>query len=200
MLYEVITFPDALPEKSFKVADMLKTRYGLKPYNFTSSKELQPFTQEVFDLFNEAFANLFGTFKLTQKMIEFYKAKFVPTLNPRYVKLIMDKEDKMAGFLIALPSLSKAMQKAKGKLFPFGWWYIMKALKNPTEMDLMLTGVRPEFQKLGVAALLMNDLWQTANEDGIKFVETTGMLENNHVAIRITSYNVCYTKLLRRRL
>ena len=61
----------------------------------------------------------------------------------------------------------------------------MRALKKPVEMDLMLTGVKPELQRMGVAALLMNDLWKTAKEDGIKYVETTGMLENNHVAIQM---------------
>lgn len=180
-----ITFPDALPEKSFKVAEMLIKRYGLQPQNFSSSKELEPYKVQVFELFNKAFAELFGTFKLPQKLIEFYMNKFFPMLNPRYVKIILDKEDEMAGFLVALPSLSKAMQKAKGKLWPFGWWHLMKALKHPKEMDLMLTGVKPELQKMGVAALLMNDLWKTAKEDGIKYVETTGMLENNHVAIQM---------------
>ncbi len=180
-----ITFPEALPEKSFAVAEMLMKRYGLKALNFTQKSELEKFKQPIFDLFNEAFTELFSTFKLSQNMIDYYVNKYFPMLNPRYVKVILDKEDKIAGFLVALPSLSKAMQKANGKLFPLGWWHIMQALKKPSEMDLMLTGVRPDFQKLGVAALLMNDLWKTANSDGVKFVETTGMLEDNHVAIQM---------------
>lgn len=180
-----LTFPDALPEKSLKVADMIMKRYGLKPLNFKSSKELDPYKQEVFNLFNKAFSQLFGTFPLPQKLIEFYMKKFFPMLNPRYVKVILDKNDEMAGFLVALPSLSKAMQKAGGKLLPLGWWHIMRALKKPKEMDLMLTGVKPELQKLGVAALLTNELWKTAKEDGVRFVETTGMLEDNNVAIQM---------------
>lgn len=180
-----LTFPDALPEKSIKVADMIMKRYGLKPLNFQSRKELEPYRQPVFELFNKAFSELFGTFPLPQKLIEFYMAKFFPMLNPRYVKVILDKNDEMAGFLVALPSLSKAMQKAGGRLFPLGWWHIIRALKKPKEMDLMLTGVKPELQKLGVAALLTNELWKTAKEDGVRFVETTGMLEDNHVAIQM---------------
>ncbi len=180
-----VTFPDAMPEKSFVVADMLKKRYGLRSVNFTNKSEIEPYKQPIFDLFNDAFVNLFSTFALPQKMIDYYIAKYFPMLNPRYVKVILDKEDKIVGFLVALPSLSKAMQKAKGKLWPMGWWYIMNALKKPVEMDLMLTGVRPEFQKMGVISLLMNDLWQTANADGIKVVESTGMLEDNNVAIQM---------------
>lgn len=180
-----ITFPDALPEKSYKVAEMLKSRYSLETLNFKSKKELEPYKTKVFELFNQAFSQLFGTYALPQKMIDFYIEKFFPILQPKYVKIVLDKDKELAGFLIALPSLSEAMKKAGGKLFPFGWYHIYKAMTQPKEIDLMLTGVRPEFQKLGVAALLMNELWLTAKADGIKKVETTGMLENNHVAIQM---------------
>jgi hypothetical protein len=97
----------------------------------------------------------------------------------------VDSDNEMAGFIIGLPSLSKAMQKANGKLLPFGWWHIMQALKHPKEMDLMLTGIKPELQKLGTVSLLMNALWKTANSDGVRYVESTGMLENNLVAIQM---------------
>jgi GNAT superfamily N-acetyltransferase len=180
-----ITFPEALPEKSYKVAEMLKTRFGLVSVNFTTKAELQPYKQKIFALFNQAFAGLFGTYELPEKLIWYYINKYFPAINPRYVKVILDKEGEMAGFIIAMPSLSAAMQKAGGKLLPFGWWHLKKAIDKPNEMDLMLTGVRPDLQKLGVAALLMNDLWATANADGVKFVETTGMLENNSVAIQM---------------
>jgi GNAT superfamily N-acetyltransferase len=180
-----ITFPDVMPEKSLKVAEMLKTRFGLRSVNFTKKSELEPYKEEIFKLFNDAFAGLFGTFRLPDNLVRFYINKYFPILNPRYVKIILDREDKIAGFLIVMPSLSRAMQKAGGRLLPFGWWHLKKAVEKPSEIDLMLTGVRPELQKMGVAALLMNDLYTTANQDGVKFVETTGMLENNHVAIQI---------------
>lgn len=180
-----ITFPEALPEKSYRVAKMLKTRFGLKSMNFTAKKELEPFKEKIFNLFNDSFAGLFGTFELPDNLIRFYFEKYFPILNPRYVKIILDKEDELAGFIISIPSLSKAMQKAGGSIFPFGWWHLAQAIKKPKEIDLMLTGVRPDLQKLGVAALLMNDLWETANADGVKFVETTGMLENNSVALQM---------------
>ncbi len=180
-----ITFPEALPEKSYKVAEMLKKRYGLKSLSFSTREELMPYRDKIFSLFNEAFSELFGTFRFPDDLIKFYIDKFFPSINPRYVKIILDKNNELAGFIIAIPSLSEALQKAKGKLFPFGWYHLKKAFDHPKEMDLMLTGVVPEMQKFGLAALLMNELWITANNDGIKFVETTGMLENNHVAIQM---------------
>ncbi len=180
-----ITFPAELPEKSFKVAEMLKTRYGLRIVNFENKKELEPYKTKVFELFNKAFSELFGTYPLPDKLSKFYIRKYFPILNPRYVKVVLDKNEEMVGFIIGLPSLSEAMQKAKGKLLPFGWWHLQKALSKPKEMDLLLTGVKPELQKLGVSALLMNEIWLAANKDGVKFVETTGMLENNSVAIQM---------------
>ncbi|HEY4788081.1 MAG TPA: hypothetical protein VIH57_18630 [Bacteroidales bacterium] len=180
-----ITFPAELPEKSFKVADMLKTRYGLRIINFSTKKELEPYKTKVFELFNKAFCELFGTYPLPENLSNFYIQKYFPILNPRYVKVVLDTNEEMVGFIIGLPSLSEAMQKANGKLLPFGWWHLQKALSKPKEMDLLLTGVKPELQKLGVAALLMNEIWSAANKDGVKFVETTGMLENNSVAIQM---------------
>ena len=180
-----ITFPEKLPEKSIKVANMIIKRYGLKIVLFNNKKELEPYKKKIMDLFNDAFAELFGTYPLTTEMKQFYIEKYFPVLNPKFVKVILGKEDEIYGFIIAMPSLSKAMQKAGGKLLPFGWWHIMQALKHPQEMDLVLTGVKPEYQKMGIAALLTNELWKTANNAGIQFVETTGMLENNHVAIQM---------------
>ena len=164
---------------------MIMKRYGLKIVLFENKKELEPYKKQIIDLFNDAFAELFGTYPLTQEMKQFYIEKYFPILNPKFVKVILGKDDEIYGFIIAMPSLSKAMQKAGGKLLPFGWWYIMQALKHPQEMDLVLTGVKPEYQKMGIAALLTNELWKTANNAGIQFVETTGMLENNHVAIQM---------------
>jgi ribosomal protein S18 acetylase RimI-like enzyme len=180
-----VTLPKETPKKASRVAELIKTRYHLQTVNFTTKKELEPYKEKIFKVFNDAFADLFGTFKLPEKLIRFYISKYFPILNPRYVKIILDKDDKLVGFIIALPSLSKALQKAKGKLLPFGWWHLRKALKHPTEMDLMLTGIDHDCQKLGFVSILMNELLKTANSDGVQFAETTGMLENNHVAIQL---------------
>ena len=180
-----ITMPEQLPEKSVKVGNMILKRYNLKVVTFNTKKELADFTHNIFNLFNDAFSDLFGTYSFNEEMKQYYIDKYFPVLSPQYVKVILDKNDKIAAFIIALPSLSKAMQKAGGKIFPFGWWHIMQGFKNPKEMDLLLTGVRPKFQKLGLAAILTNKIWETGKNDGVKFVETTGMLENNHVAIQM---------------
>ncbi|MGQ1909233.1 hypothetical protein ACT3CE_05545 [Marinifilum sp. RC60d5] len=180
-----INLPKETPEKAGRIAELIKKRYSLQTVNFSTKKELEPYKEKIFKVFNDAFSDLFGTFKLPEKLIRFYISKYFPILNPNYVKIILDKNDKLVGFIIALPSLSKALQKAKGKLFPFGWWHLRKALKYPTEMDLMLTGIDHDCQKLGFVSILMHELLKTSNADGLRFAETTGMLENNHVAIQL---------------
>jgi ribosomal protein S18 acetylase RimI-like enzyme len=98
--------------------------------------------------------------------------------------MIKDGEGNIAGFIIALPSLSKALQKANGKIFPFGFYHIRKALKNPTGCDLLLTGVHPDWQGKGMVSLLFSELLQELIGSGVQHLETTGMLETNHKAIQ----------------
>lgn len=180
-----ITFPEKMPEKSLRVAEEIKERFGLRVREIKGKEELKELAPKIFALFNEAFVNLFGTYKLNEKMTAYYISKYMPVLETRYIKTVETIEGKLAGFIIAMPSLSSAMKKARGKLWPTGWWHIMRALKKPREIDLLLTGVKPELQRLGVAAILQNELWETAERDGVRHVETTGMLEENKVAIQM---------------
>ncbi len=178
-----ITFPEQLSDKAIKINEMVKKRYGMRSLEFTQKSELAPYKYKIFEVFNEAFRQLFGTFEFPEKLQKFYADKYFPMLNPNFVKLMVDKDDRLVAFVIGLPSLSKAMQKAGGKLFPFGWYHIKKALEHPQEIDLMLTGVLPEYQSKGLVAVLTTDIWKTSKKYGVKDVETTGMLETNTVAI-----------------
>ena len=103
-----ITFPEALPEKTFRVANMLKERFKLRSIEFETKAELDPYKNQIFELFNKAFAQLFGTYQLPEKVTKYYIDKYYPILNPKYVKVVVAENDLLTGFLIALPSLSKA--------------------------------------------------------------------------------------------
>jgi hypothetical protein len=116
-------------------------------------------------------------------VLEFYIGKYIEVLNPKFVKVVEDPDKNIIGFIVSLPSLSEAMQKAKGKLFPFGFVHIMKALKKPKVADLLLTGIHPDWQAQGVSALLITELQQIMIEHGVEWVETTGMIETNEKAI-----------------
>jgi GNAT superfamily N-acetyltransferase len=179
-----LTIPAQISDKSIRVADAVMQRAGLQVKRFTKSSELQPWGNKLFKLMDLSFADLFSYVPFNDEMIDFYVKKYMPILNPRFVKIILDKEGEMAAFIVGLPSLSEAFQKAGGRLLPFGFWHILKAYKKPKVIDLLLTGIHPKAQGMGYAALLITELQKTALENGIGYAETTGILENNMKAIQ----------------
>lgn len=167
-----------VPEKAQRLAEIIKTRNNLDVIRLTRKSELKMYMNDVFHLLNKAFAELPYVAPFSDDMISFSAEKYLNVLQPKYI-VIIKKEGKIVGFIIGLPSLSEAMQKAKGSLFPMGFYHILKALKHPEVVDLLLTGVDPQYQKLGLPAILINELQKTLIEEEVKFVETTGMFETN---------------------
>lgn len=146
---------------------------------FKNAKSIMPYAQKVFRTLNESYAPLYGFARLTQKQIDYYINMYIPMLRYDLVTLIVrEEDDEVVGFGISLPNLSKAMQKAKGHLFPFGWIYLLKALKSkPKVIDLYLTGVLPEYQSKGVNALLFNDLIPVYKSVGAIYAESNPELK-----------------------
>lgn len=173
-----------IPEKALRLNDIIKERYKLRVVHFTKTSEMLAYGQKVFSLMNRAFEDIFGVVPLTDKMRDFYIQKYLKVLNPKFVKIVEDAEGEVVGFIIGMPSLSEAFQKAGGSLFPFGWWYILKAMRKPQVADLLLTGVDPKLHKQGVPALLITESQKAFLQHGVKYVETTAMAENNHKAIQ----------------
>jgi GNAT superfamily N-acetyltransferase len=175
---------EEIPEKAGRLAEMIQKRYQLKVLSFTKKKDLKPHAPRVFKLLNHAFEELFSVVAFDDVMIDYYSSKYFNFLNPEFVKLIETKDGELAGFIIGVPSLSKALQKAGGNMFPFGFLHLLRALKHPAEMDIFLTGVDPKLQGMGIPALLINELQKTILAHNIRFVETTGIFENNQKAIQ----------------
>lgn len=169
---------EAVPEKAARLADIILKRNKLEVLRVDTQKEIASHFNEVFSVLNVAFDELPYVAGFSDEMINHVKKKYISVIQPKYVVFIL-KDGKMLGFIVGLPSLSKAMQKANGKLFPFGFYHIMQALKHPEDMDLLLTGVDPHYQKMGLPAILINELQKSMIENGVKYVETTGMFESN---------------------
>ena len=148
---------------------------------FKNAKEVMPYAKPIFHTLNAAFAPLYGFAPLTEKQIDYYVNMYIPMLRFDLVTAIIKEDDNsVVGFGISLPSLSKALQKAKGRLFPFGWIHLLKALKSkPKVVDLYLTGVVPEYQSKGVNALLFNDLIPIYRRIGAVYAESNPELETN---------------------
>lgn len=174
---------EQIPEKALRVNNIIKQKYNLSVKSFESTAEMKPYSLKIFHLLNSAFSELFSFVPMADDVLKFYIDKYITILNPKFVKVVEDKDSNVIGFIISLPSLSEAMQKANGKVFPFGWYHIKKALKSPKVADLLLTGVHPDWQSSGVIALLITELQQVFIDHKVEYIETTGMIETNEKAI-----------------
>lgn len=163
-----------------RFSNLIQKKYRLRPLNFKSTQEIFPFIDEMFGLFNKSYAKLSSFVPVTKKQIDFFKKKYLSFVKPEFIKFVLDENDKMVAFAITMPSYAKAMQKAKGKLFPFGFLHLLKARKNPTEVDFYLIGVLPEYQKKGVTSIIMSEYYKTYMEHGIVLARRTPELEDNH--------------------
>ena len=188
---------EEVPAKAIRLADIIAQRNNLEIVHPKEKSELKSYLKEVFTMLNDAFEELPYVAPFSEKMIEHSAQKYLDVIVPKYVILIK-KEGRVVAFIVGLPSLSRAMQKAKGKIFPFGIFHIMKALKNPKVMDLLLTGVDPHYQKLGLPAILITELQKQMIANGVEWVETTGMFETNTKGIT-TWKNYEHIQHMRRR-
>lgn len=131
---------------------------------------------------NEAYSPLYGYSALSQRQINQYVKMYLPILDLRMVTLVTDAEDKLVAVGISMPSLSEALQKSHGRLLPFGWYHLLKALfmkRRAKMLDLLLVAVKPEYQNKGVNALLFSDLIPVYQKLGFVFAESNPELEQN---------------------
>jgi len=169
-------------EKAHRGSQIIKKRFGIELVKFDQIKDLLPFIGDLFEVLNQAFDRLPFVVPFNQAMIEMYSKKYLKVINPKYVCLAK-KDNQIVAFMIAVPSLSKALQKANGKLFPFGFYHIMKAMKKPEVLDFFLGGVKPEFESQGAIVAVYSEIQDQMMKDGIQIMETTGNFETNHSVI-----------------
>lgn len=174
------SFSNVNPEVYFKAEAMVKKRYGLTGLNFTKTKDIMPYVDKMFDLFNTTYANLTSFVAVTDSQRAYFKRKYIPFINPEYIKFVVDQDDTMVAFTIVMPSFSEALQKAKGKLFPFGWYHMLQARNKSKEVCFYLIGILPEYQNKGVTAIIFSDYYKTFREKGIERCIRTPELEENH--------------------
>ena len=176
-----IYIPNAIPEKHQRISDIVQKKYNLKVLKFTKTKALiQGYGQKIFELVNHAYADLYGYSALTQRQMDYYIKMYISMLRLDNVTLIADSDNELVGVGIAVPSMARALQKSKGKLFPTGFYHLLKALKGQNDVvDLLLVAVRPDYQNKGVNALLFSDLIPVFIRNGYKYAESNPELEIN---------------------
>ncbi|MBQ5380165.1 MAG: N-acetyltransferase [Paraprevotella sp.] len=177
-----IQSPRQIPDKMQRVANIVKDKYKLNVVKVKNSRELRKrFGYEYFDVIDKAYQPLYNYQPLTKKQKEYYCNMYFPLLNFDFVTIVTNEKDEIVAVGVGMPDISDALRKAKGKLFPFGWYHIIKALKakKMRTFDLLLIAVRPDYQNKGVNSLLVCDQLPYFVKYGIEKVETTAILEVN---------------------
>ncbi len=175
-----VKVPKEIPEKADRIAKIVMQKAGVKVLEARKSKDLLPYAHEMFEVLNQAFAPIYAFVPLNEKQIAMYIKQYFSFIMPDYTKILLDKNNKVAGFVIGMPSLSEALQKAKGRLFPFGFIHLLRAVgKKNKKIDLYLGAIRPDLQGKGADALLMTEMTRSAIRNGVASAETNIELEEN---------------------
>ena len=177
-----VRVPDVVPDKFAKVTDMVRRRYGLRVHKFTRHELTEEGKgREIFHLLNATYKDLYGFSELSQKQIDKLVNDYIKIADLNLVTAVMDG-DKMVGFGITFPSFSRALQQTRdGRLFPFGWWPLLKILKwhKTDTVDLLLIGVLPEYRSKGANALIFDDLIRWFQKYQFKWAEAMPQMETN---------------------
>ena len=164
-----------------RIAEIVARKYNLSVKKYTSRSKIKAeYGRAIFELVNDAYKDLYGYVALTDRQIEHYIAQYIGVLRLEDVSLVIDGEGTLVALGIAMPSLSQALRKGRGKLFPFGWYHLLRAIGGHTDVvDLLLVAVRPDYQSKGVNALIFSDLIPRFAASGYKFAESNVELEGN---------------------
>ena len=174
-----INFPDTLPDKVEKFSKLIAEKYELELVKFKAKKDILPLVDSMFKLLDDTYKNLSTYTPITEEQIKHYKEKYFKFIDKDYIVCIKDKSGSLISFAITMPSYSKALQKAKGRLFPFGWWHLLNAGKKNDRANFYLIGIHPQYQKRGVTAIIFKEIYETFKKKGVKFLETNPELEEN---------------------
>ena len=178
-----LTIPEFVSERHKRIAEAVMERYDLRIIKKTRRQiKKERYGQKLFNLINQTYCVLYGYSLLSEKQIDQYVDMYLSLIDTEMLTFVENKEGELIAAGISIPSLSEALQKCNGEIFPFGWWHLLKAmfLKKPDTLDLLLIGVRPDYQNRGINSLMILDLVERYNKLGFRYAETNAMLETNN--------------------
>jgi hypothetical protein len=169
-------------EKFERAAKIISEKYKVRLIKFTNTNDILPYINQMFQLFNESYAKLSSFVAVSPSQIDYLKKKYIPMINPEYIKFVLDKDEKMIAFSIVMPSLSKGLKKSKGKLFPFGFYHLLKAKNNSKDILFYLIGINPDYLNKGITALIFDDYIKIFTKNKIEnCIRTPELLENDAI-------------------
>lgn len=177
-----VYIPKVLPEKLTRVSKIIAQRNNFHIKRLTRKITKQDdFGRNLFRVINACYKDLYNFTILPENMSDKYLGFYLSVLDLKYVSMVENEKNELIAFGISMPSICRALQKSRGKLFPIGWWWILKSLfwKREEGIELLLIGVLPEYQNTGVNSLIFEDLFKQFSKDGIVWAETNAILESN---------------------
>lgn len=198
--------PESIPDRFNRIADIVKRKFGLKVLKYKSRKRVKKeYGHALFHLINESYKDLYQYSMLTERQIDYYIDQYLDLLNLDLLTLVVDRNDRLVAVGISMPSMSRALQKSKGRMLPLGWWHLLKGLRGKNDrVDLLLVAVHPDYQNKGVNAILFQDLLPYYIAKGYRYAESNPEMETNaKVQRQWEAYNPrqhrrrrCYSKKL----
>ena len=167
------------PEKVKKFARVIKERFKLKTLEFKTTKDIEPHVDKMFELLNQTYNELQSFVPIQKHQIEVYKNKYLPYVHPDFIKCVVDENNEMIGFTITMPSFTKALKRINGKMFPFGFYHLWRAMRKYNRASFYLIGIQKNYQNKGVTAIIFQEIQEMFNKRGITKVETNPELEEN---------------------
>lgn len=174
-----VKVPDSVPEKVTQVVELIKKRYGLRSAVIKRNTDLLKYREGIFNLVNSEYKSIYGFSELSEKQVNALARQFVDILQPEYISIILDSSDQVIAFGITMPSLAKTLQKAKGRLWLFVLFKILKIYNKTTTVDALLIAVKKEYQQKGVTGLIFNDIIPKLIKKGFINFESTKEMEAN---------------------
>lgn len=177
-----IQVPQEVPARYARTAQYAREQIGLRVIKLTNSDIMKGgYGKKVFDLLNTAYHSIFGFSELSERQVNDFMDKYLKLIDKKLIPVVVNDQEEIVGVAITMGCLSHAMQKAKGRLWPIGWWHLLKAMKWQREesAEMLLVAVRPDYQGLGVNALFFDDLIPIYNQYGFRWAETGPQLEDN---------------------
>ena len=188
-----------VPEKMEAIASRLKERYRLVEGDIDSLKHDKALVRKFFQIYNESFAEaVYNFIPFTDEEIAEEAEQTIGLLDKRLCCFLLDEDGEIAAFGISFPSISKALQKAKGSMFPFGWIHFLKALRNVETIDLMINGAAPKWQNTGVSSVFHSIMARQYRECGAKWAITNPQIDTNSASFVWSKYGDCELFMRRR--
>lgn len=184
-LYDLVSYlipvPEHLPERYQNALKRLRSNKSFQLVEFDKKKQLKPWIVPVFRLINQAYTNIYGFDPLTDREMHELAKRYLPILDPKFVKLVVDTESNLLAFIIGMPEISEGIRKARGRIFPFGWWHILREWRTTKLLTLLLGAVHPDRRNHGLTLLLTESILNSARKRGITLIDSHLILEYNQL-------------------